>query len=324
MTQSERILWIDNAKGLILFFVLLYHAKFPWLIVDFVSSWFMPCFFLISGLLFRLKNDSLKQTLIHRTKTLLIPYFALSILFVFLNPNNYDGCSIKPFMTNAWDILMGNSGFMTVSLWFVYVLFEVCCATAILHKFIANFNISLQLCVIGAIMIGCITGDILFRNQALPFKLSDFFIAWLMYLLGYLTQPMLKRLQNFSVTKHVIISFLSLLIAIALFATKNPENYIASEMHRIVLLFAGSFSFIGLTYSATTLIQENFIGTSLRYLANNAMCFLAVHLWVICLCQLYMPVYHPYSAAAIALTISLLIIPLAGKYTPWLIGKYQT
>lgn len=323
MTQSERILWIDNAKGLILFFVLLYHAKFPWLIVDFVSSWFMPCFFLISGLLFRLKNDSLKQTLIHRTKTLLIPYFALSILFVFLNPNNYDGCSIKPFMTNAWDILMGNSGFMTVSLWFVYVLFEVSIATLILHRVTKDLSSMQRYCIIGAMMMVCLVMDALFHKSLLPLKLSDFFVAWFMYLLGYAFQPYVSRTQTMSTSRLLLFTGISFGISIILFALNSSYNPVIAESLRIGLALCGSFALIGMVCILTRIIPENFIGKSLRYLATNAICFLAVHMWVICMCQHYLLQYNPYVAATLGMTVSLLLMPLADRYTPWLVGKQR-
>lgn len=324
MSQTQRIVWIDNAKGLILFFVLLYHAKFPWHIVGFVSSWFMPCFFLISGLLFGMKNNSLKQTVLHRIKTLLVPYVGLSVLFVFLNPNNYQGDVLSHFKTNAWDILMGNSGFMTVSLWFVYVLFEVCCATSILHYATRKFNQAFRFGTVGIVMAACLVGDAFFHNMLLPFKLSDFFIAWLMYLTGYMLQPQLKHMEDIPISKIAVSAMVMLAVAIVLYAIGYSRSCVWEELRRIGLLLTGAVPLIGIVYGLTQWLKENFICESLRYLANNAMCFLAVHLWVICIYQTYMPCYNPYWAATIALTVSLLVMPLANRYTPRLVGKKRS
>lgn len=323
--SQQRIQWIDNAKGLIIFFVLLLHAKIPWHSVNFVGSWFMPCFFLISGLLFRMKNDSIKDTIFHRVRTLLVPYISLSVLFVFLNPNTYQGNILANFKTNAWDIMMGFSGFMTMSLWFVYTLFEVCCATTILHKIIQHFKIIHKNYIIGFIMLCCIICDRLyFQSTILPFNLADFFISWFMYLFGYLLQPHQKCLEKIPIRKLLYFAIITLVLSIVLYEVKYPTNTIVSEAKRIASLLTATFSLITLTFALTHLIPDNFIGASLRYLANNAMCFLAVHMWVICMCELYMPLYNPYLVAILALTLSLVLMPFANKFTPWLVGKSRS
>lgn len=321
MSQTQRILWIDNAKGLILFFVLIFHAKFPWHSVQFVSSWFMPCFFLISGMLFKMQDNSIKETLIRRMRTLLVPYLGLSVLFMFLNPMNYQGDVWLQFRMNIWDILMGNSGFMTVSLWFVYVLFEVCCTTAVIYWIIQKQSRATQLGVLGMIMILCLTADAFCNGIMLPFKLSAYFSALFMYLLGYLLRSSVIPLQE-KCTYHIAITTLIIFaIAIILFEVDRPANFILSEMHRIGLFLSGSFSLIGIVYVLTIGVRDNFICQSLRYLANNALCFLAVHMWGICMCIQCMPQYNPYIAATLGLTLSLVLMPLANRYTPWLVGK---
>lgn len=271
----------------------------------------MPCFFLISGLLFRMKNDSFKDTVLHRIRTLLVPYFILSVLFVFLNPNNYQGNVLLSFRTNIWDILMGNSGFMTVSLWFVYVLFEVCVATVALHQITKGLSEPMQRWIVVAAMAGCIMMDALFHGTLLPCKLSDFFIAWSMYLLGYRLRQYLNSVQNLSIPWLVVFAGLLSACSFFLFGIKSPADCFLSEIHRIGLILSGSFSLLSIIIILTRAIPENFIGTSLRYLSNNALCFLAVHMWVICLCQQYMPHYNPYHAATLGLTASLILMPLA-------------
>ena len=304
--------------------MLLFHAKFPWLIVRFVSSWFMPCFFLISGLLFRMKNDSVKDTLLHRAKTLLLPYFALSLLFVFLNPNNYSGDILLAFKTNIWDILMGNSGFMTVSLWFVYVLFEVSIATLCLHRLTLHLSSPARYCIVGVVMTVCLVMDALFHNTLLPFKLSDFFIAWFTYLLGYTLQPLRSRAQEIPLSSLAVSAGIVSALAIILFAFCSPANHLLlAELLRVGLILCGSFAMISIVAILTRTIRENLIGQSLRYLATNALCFLAVHMWIICLYRLYMPHYNPYAAAIAGLTVSLLLMPLANRFTPWLVGKQR-
>lgn len=322
MADTQRIQWIDNAKGLILIFVILFHAKVPWHIVAYVSSWFMPCFFFISGLLFRTKADAnLWENIKHRIHTLLIPYFVLSLLFILLNPNNYQGDILHRFTSNIWDTLMGNSGFMTVSLWFVYVLFEVNCATTILHLISRKLSVITQNGIIVVVIMGCIVADSFLHNQSLPFKLSDFFISWAMYLGGYLLQNKIFTSQGRHLRHRIILLILALAISIVTFCLFGEHGKLMTECLRILLLLSGTCALIETVLICTKYIHENVIGTSLRYLANNAMCILAVHMWVICLCLQYKGTYNPYISAFLGLSVSLLLIPIFNKLVPWSIGK---
>ena len=315
--------------------VILYHAQVPWYLVRYVSSWFMPCFFLISGLLFELKANSVKQTCTHRVKTLLCPYFMLSFLFVFLNPNNYHGDILHNFQVNAWDILMGNSGFMTVSLWFVYVLFEVCCMTAIGHYLTKTMKPIARKGIFILTLVCCLIADFFLFQTSLPFKLGDFFIAWFMYLLGYMLQPYIKRREEYQTLPdpplkgrrralsniYLIVSSLFLLsVAIALHVWQSADGT-HKLLIRVPLFLFGSFSAMGVAYVLTQMIPHNFIGTVLGYLSKNAMCLLAIHMWVICMIRQYVPSCNPLFVAICALGVSLLIMPFSSRYFPWLVGK---
>ena len=335
MLKNGRIRWIDNLKGFILLTVILYHAQVPWYVVRYVSSWFMPCFFLISGMLFELKENSVKQTCIHRVRTLLLPYFMLSILFVFLNPNNYQGDILHNFRVNAWDILMGNSGFMTVSLWFVYVLFEVCCVTAIGYYITKNLNSVARKLIFVLTLVSCLIADFFLFQTSLPFKLGDFFIAWFMYLLGYMLQSYIKRREEYQTLPdpplkggrmtlsniYLIVSSLFLLsVAIALHVWQSVDGT-HKLFIRVPLLICGSFSAMGVTYILSRTIPHNFIGNVLGYLSKNAMCLLAIHLWAICMLRQYAPSNSPLFVAICALGISLLIMPICSRYFPWFVGQ---
>lgn len=320
MLKSGRIRWIDNLKGFILLTAILYHAQVPWYVVRYVSSWFMPCFFLISGMLFELKENSVKQTCIHRVKTLLLPYFMLSILFVFLNPNNYQGDILHNFQVNAWDILMGNSGFMTVSLWFVYVLFEVCCGTAIGYYITKNLNSVARKLIFVLTLVSCLIADFFLFQTSLPFKLGDFFIAWFMYLLGYMLQSYIKRVEEYSLCNLIVGSLFLLILAIVLHVWQSVDGT-HKLFIRVPLLICGSFSAMGVTYILSRTIPHNFIGNVLEYLSKNAMCLLAIHLWVICMLRQYAPSNSPLFVAICALGISLLTMPVCSRYFPWLVGQ---
>lgn len=324
MPNSQRIQWIDNAKGIMLLLVVMYHAYSSSPVLQYVADWVMPCFFFISGLLFRMKNESIKDTFVHRTKTLLVPYFLLSVLFVFLNPNNYYGDILSHLKTNAWDILMGYSGFMTISLWFVYVLFEVCITTTVLHKIINTLHPILKYGICIGIGVFCLVMDACCKDMNLPCKLSYFFMAMIMYLLGYLLRDRFNDLSHVHISWIAVIAVIMLVFSVALYVIPEMSNMFLSEAVRLGLMLTSTVSLTGAVYVLTNVCPENFVGRLLRYMANNAMILLAVHMWTICMCHIYIPGCHPYLVAVIALLMSFIFMPLTDRYAPWLVGKRRS
>lgn len=321
MQQSQRVQWIDNAKGIMLLAVVMYHAYSSSPVLQYVAYWVMPCFFFISGLLFRMRNESVKDTMVHRAKTLLVPYLLLSTLFVFLNPNNYNGDILTHFKTNAWDILMGYSGFMTISLWFVYVLFEVCFVMTVLHKLLVRQNDALKYGLLTVVGIVCIVWDAICKDMTLPFKLSHFFMSMFMYMLGYMLQHHIKNLSNIPMPWLAVCALITQAVAIMLYIAQDSTNLFLSEMCRVGMMLMSTASLISIVYVMTHSVRENVVGRSLRYIANNGMCVLAVHMWTICMCHLYLPYQNPYVIAILALIVSLLLAPITNRFTPMLVGK---
>lgn len=88
----QRILWIDTLKGVLLFLICLSHfsnLSYPikYLIAPTASYW-VPMFFVLSGYLYQDKR-SFKSYIYKKTRTLLIPYFFFSFLFLIADPNTY-------------------------------------------------------------------------------------------------------------------------------------------------------------------------------------------------------------------------------------------
>ena len=77
--KSNRIEWIDIAKGIGMIFVILGHTAIPDNYLKFVLAFNMPLFFFLSGCTFKLK-DNFFEFLKKKIKTLLIPYFVFSII----------------------------------------------------------------------------------------------------------------------------------------------------------------------------------------------------------------------------------------------------
>ena len=124
--MKERVVWVDWAKTLCIFFVVIGHVG-PSFIKPFVYAFHVPAFFVISGYLYKKTNWC--QTLI----SFLIPIVAFSIVNLFLNyvlygtlGNNtlfvYKLDDARPLFTGLWflevlyvgRLLLGDAGFSYV------------------------------------------------------------------------------------------------------------------------------------------------------------------------------------------------------------------
>lgn len=126
--------WVDNLKGICLFLIIIGHfGQIPdcinvkWILAP-TDLLYVGMFFYLSGLLFNDKKYSYADFLKQKVKTLLLPYFAISLAVSILDWNLYmqTGSFLKKTLIN---VLMGDGAIKASPLWFVSTLF---CANIIL------------------------------------------------------------------------------------------------------------------------------------------------------------------------------------------------
>lgn len=79
----ERISWIDYAKAIGIYLVVLGHLSLPQIGSDFIYSFHMPLFFLLAGVTFKTSYDTI-TFLKKKFYALVVPYFCFSlILFIY-------------------------------------------------------------------------------------------------------------------------------------------------------------------------------------------------------------------------------------------------
>ena len=147
---TARIGWIDEFKGFVLLLVCLYHIEQSFTNVNMgmlhLSALRMSAFFFISGMLFSTRRfPNFKSYFIHKTRVLLLPYLALSLLFLALDPVLYHFewfpraprmtvMTIRPEIATVWDYIYwnlakifvaGKSSIGSGPLWFVFTLYSV-------------------------------------------------------------------------------------------------------------------------------------------------------------------------------------------------------
>ena len=140
--EQLRIAWIDVMKGFLFTLVVLGHflttlptPEFLIEIYDFFSPFRMPAYFFLSGLLFSTRR--LKTYILYiksKSRTLLLPYISLSIVFLLLDWNIYSDFDYLLFDLKRI-FISGVSAYKSQPLWFVFTLYVVCLLYYPFHQF---------------------------------------------------------------------------------------------------------------------------------------------------------------------------------------------
>ena len=158
------------------------HTSIPSSVSNWIWSFHMPLFFLISGMLFKPSNyPTFAVFLKRRFRTLLIPYFAFSIVVLLVMRD-------KPFI--QWI----SEGWMNgCALWFIPVLFF---AEVISFGIIQKFTIKWKI-FCGAFLLGTIGYIFYWCDVRLYYNVDVAFSASLFYLIGYAANKEFKKMQPY-------------------------------------------------------------------------------------------------------------------------------
>ena len=223
-----RIGWIDEFKGFVLLLVCLFHIEQSFSNVNMgmlhLSALRMSAFFFISGFLFSTRRfPDFKSYFIHKTRVLLFPYIALSLLFLALDPVLYHFewfpraprmtiMNIKPEIAGVWDYLYwnlakifiaGKSSIGSGPLWFVFTLYSVSLmfyGVMVITKRIESWIPSLRsrMTVAGIAIASLIAGWLLYKNHIrLPFGMERDLTVLFFFTCGWICREPIKNLSGF-------------------------------------------------------------------------------------------------------------------------------
>ena len=130
--MSRRIIWIDNAKFIGIFVVVLGHLTPNMELQTFIYSFHMPFFFLLSGITFNARENSFVSFFKKRFKAILVPYifFGLITYFYWLFIARYYGADAriiipwyKPLIGMLYSAGSAKWLIHNIPLWFLTCLF---------------------------------------------------------------------------------------------------------------------------------------------------------------------------------------------------------
>ena len=281
-SSNQRLNWVDQARGWSIFLVV-YGHNFP-AIEPYIYSVHVPLFFFISGMFH--KAPLSKVSVIHRAKTLLIPYFLwASMLFLFwlFVGRNFGKSSTLDL--SPWDNFMGiffaqgGQQFMDwgIPLWFLPCIFMVFVFYGWLCRIIPTRF--MDSAVLFFSVLGLIWGK--FVDISLPWSIDVAMVALIFYRLGHLLRTPLAVL-----TIKNTFTILAVMLGIHFIAFYlNPEKI---DMYRSIygnpMLFLLSGAAGSIAYLLLFKLLPEF--RILTYLGRHSIVILATHLRALTLIKL--------------------------------------
>ena len=295
--MEKRLSFVDVLRGMAIFFIVLGHSliysSHCSLIFKFLYSFHVPLFFLISGYVFKLKDDENFFSFVKRKfKRIMVPYFVWALLF--LIPYYIFGAKVNNqlntnssfnIMNSLFGIVYGNginSGLKQNSpLWFLPALFSMEVFYFYIIKFLKNkkYYINFSFLVITAL---CGLFSYKFINFLLPWGGKTVLELGIFFLLGYLLNKY-KIVSKIVSDKSMYFLFLILMFIFGMLFVFNSNvdcmNYNYGN-YGLFLLTSISLSFFFLLISKK--LNKNKL---LEYLGNNTIPILIFHKLIVVLFQ---------------------------------------
>lgn len=333
--EKDRIVWIDQLRGIAFFFVILGHVALPKEMQSLIYSFHMPLFFLISGLTVnrnKLISMPIKNYIIRQVKGLIVPYLWMSF---FCFPLWYFAFHILSQSTDVtiWGafkgIFAGNNMIISSTsnaLWFLLVLFFANILYVCLLK-LTKGNEAVLLC---AVLICGVTGY-LDKGVAQPWHFNVALTAVTMLYIGNRFMMWYKQssFRDYKISFAYIIKMLALIIAFTAIGLVSHRfngriSMTANKFGNSLLLFyitALAFS-AAITLIVMHLPKIKFI----TYIGQNTLLYIGIHIPILRIFEkAYPDIFLQYKFSipfAFVLYIGLIpVVMFFKKFFPYFCGK---
>lgn len=210
--KKDRIRWIDMAKGMGMFFVILGHLKVTPYVTMWIYTFHMPLFFILSGCVFHGYNVKFKDFFVKRLKSMVVPYFCLGVFIpIFFSFQSYfidKERNINLYIGFFEDFVIQRRWF---TIWFIACLFIVELLFYGIVKFCKN---NMAAIVIVSFILGA-ASMVYFKlgGPTLPWNIDIAFSALPFFAVGYLMFNT-KKIYNLFIDKNPtrVLLFIAMLI----------------------------------------------------------------------------------------------------------------
>ncbi len=282
--ENKRIDFIDVAKGIGIILVVLGHlnsAEQP--IRNFIYSFHMPLFFILSGIFFNDKTD-FKTLLIKSIKTLLIPYliFVAVDAIVYIIMHNFQWESVTfAIKTRLISMTGARLRITNLPLWFMFALFFI----RILYYFIHKVKLLEIITVLAGILLVAVAKYFWYPPKCMYIVALP---CVMFYSIGYRLKKHIFDLSSLQFNWRGLI--LLIVVVISLFITSNINDCVNIYSYKYGNF--GLFYLNGILGSATVLLLSVWLSKVkpfskvLVYLGKNSVVILICHYY---LCRIVLP-----------------------------------
>ncbi len=277
--MKKRVGYFDIAKGIGIILVVIAHIEYmPLGLREYIVTFHMPAFFVISGMLMNLTKEvsrSVKLLLSHKFKRIMLPYFVFSLIYPLTYYLHFlvtgEGYSIDKFFQ---DLAVGISMIGVSVLWFLPELFF---SELIVLIIIKNYRRPLII----VLTVLALSGS-WFIPLAVP--ILTLFLWRLVYcvilvLIGFVLYPVINKVSS----KPDILLLLSALMFVVLYFTGKANGIV--DLHYIVtgnkLLYflnaaMGSIALVMLSIFIEARLDK--IGFVLQFFGRHSLFIMLTHI----------------------------------------------
>lgn len=340
--EKQRVLWIDYAKGVAIFCVVLLHLGINDPYKGMIRVFLLPLFFFLSGIFSEpRKYRNFVEFLKQKASKIIIPYLvfnAFTFLFWLYIGRHYgidNTASLDPAIPLK-GILLGMYKYMHhyIPLWFLACLLTV----EILHYIFFKHLKTTKSHLITALIFS-IAGflNYKFNPHSLVWGLDIAMVVMLFYVAGNTTKTLLLQSKKNN-SLHIILAAISFILVYLMYRLNDEVKVFSNIYGNYLLFYIGAFSGIIFSVTLFKLIENN--SKPIRFFlftGKNTLIILSLHLISISVLKGFMVFvlntdYTQYmnSTAYIflfSILSTLLLVPVIiviNNYLPYILGKSST
>lgn len=305
--MKKRIDYLDTAKGILILLMLYGHVFLDGAFRQFLYTFHMPAFFIISGMLLCLSESWINLPLIkilkNKTYRLIIPFLFFECIGVFTDIVRFGfTLNLKGYIYNTITMNCNNGPD-----WFLFVLFVDEMMFIIIHRYINQKYIQ--------VIITFLIGVMLIINHCLFPCAGQVGIGLLFLCCGFL---LCKLFQFNNAILTVISGLMTVMITILNGKVDMAEWYFGVIPLYIIGSITGTYFVINISKSISSRL--------LTFFGKNTLIILGTHQAILLPIRHYakMPVFSIINSTIIFIAITLIEIPIIyvfNRYIPFLCGK---
>lgn len=259
--------WIDYAKGIGIFLMVIGHSGLPIFIQKIIWSFHMPLFFSLSGVLFHIeKYNDYRTFSLKLFKSLIVPYLffsALALVGYWIIDRDYFHLLISGnFLIYGWDGL---------ALWFVITL--LICQLCVWTLFrIKSSSLSI---IIGTFILCVWSATCFVLRSHFPYKVENVGLALLFFSSGFLLKEYILKID---IKWHLLVVLFFIVVLLAPLFPKFDicYNNFGAGLPSIFLACCGCFLVIGISKFLDATHGGEIFKFCLQWLGQNTIIIMGI------------------------------------------------